>query len=63
MSDIEIQIEENKQTLKEAIEKIKFNTHAYIRRQDTWFRRDKNIKWVKNLSQAEKAIAKFLNQP
>ncbi|AKM82460.1 TPA: tRNA (adenosine(37)-N6)-dimethylallyltransferase MiaA [Candidatus Berkelbacteria bacterium] len=51
-----------KQTLKEAIEKIKNNTHAYVRRQDTWFNRDKNIHWVDDLSQAEKLIEKFLKK-
>lgn len=49
-----------KQTLKEAIEKIKNNTHSYVRKQETWFRRDKNIKWVSNIDQAEKSIKKFL---
>jgi len=43
-----------------AKEKIKFNTHAYIRRQETWFRRDKNIKWVKTLPEAEKMVKRFL---
>ncbi len=51
-----------RQTLKEAVQKIKFNTHAYIRKQDTWFKRDKNIKWVKNINQAEKLIQKFLKK-
>lgn len=49
-----------KQTLKEAIEKIKNNTHAYVRRQETWFRRDKNVKWVSDIQEAEKLIKKFL---
>lgn len=48
------------QTLKEAIEKIKTNTHAYVRRQDTWFNRDKNIKWVSEIKEAEKLIKKFI---
>jgi tRNA dimethylallyltransferase len=51
----------DRQTLKDAVVKIKFNTHAYVRRQETWFRRDKNIKWVKSPGQAEKLIRKFLN--
>ena len=50
-----------KQTLKEAIEKIKNNTHAYVRRQETWFSRDKNIKWVSDIVAAEKLVKKFLN--
>lgn len=52
----------DRQTLKEAIQKIKFNTHAYARRQLTWFRRDKNIKWVSSYKQAEKLVEKFLKK-
>ena len=48
-----------RQTLREAIQKIKFNTHAYVRRQMTWFRRDKNIHWVRSVNQAERLIRKF----
>lgn len=43
-----------------AKEKIKTNTHAYIRKQDTWFRRNEDICWVKDFAEAEKLIAKFL---
>jgi tRNA dimethylallyltransferase len=46
--------------LNEAIQKIKYRTHQYIRRQDTWFRKDKRIKWVKDYDQAEKIVRKFL---
>jgi tRNA dimethylallyltransferase len=49
-------------TLPEAKEKIKFNTHAYIRKQDTWFKRNKNIKWTKTLDEAEKRIRRFLKK-
>lgn len=48
-------------TLKETVAKIKTNTHAYVRRQETWFRHDKNIKWVEKYEEAEKLIQKFLN--
>jgi len=51
-----------RQTLRQAIQKIKFNTHAYVRHQMTWFRRDKNIHWVKDVDQAEKLIKKFLSK-
>lgn len=34
-------------SLEKAEELIKFATHAYARRQMTWLRRDKRIKWVK----------------
>ena len=36
---------ENEATLEECISRAKFNTHAYARRQLTWFRRNENIKW------------------
>ena len=50
----------NRVTLAEAIQKIKNNTHAYIRRQMTWFRRNKNIKWVTSVEDARVLIKKFL---
>lgn len=43
-----------------AKEKIKFNTHNYIRKQDTWFKRNKKIKWLKTIEQADKLIDCFL---
>jgi tRNA dimethylallyltransferase len=46
--------------LPSAKEKIKLNTHNYIRKQDTWFRRNKDIKWVKSIDEAKNLIAKFL---
>lgn len=49
-----------KNSLKEAIIKIKNNTHDYVRRQETWFRKNKNIKWVEHYEDAEKLIEKFL---
>jgi tRNA dimethylallyltransferase len=36
---------DGKCSLEEAIEKIKDHTRAYARRQITWFRRDKEIRW------------------
>lgn len=52
-------------TLKKAKELIKFATHAYVRRQMTWFRKDKRIKWVKpdsesNLNKIVKLYKLFL---
>jgi tRNA dimethylallyltransferase len=51
---------ENKITLEEAIQKIKFRTHQYARRQMTWFKRDERIKWVENYREAKKLINKFI---
>ena len=39
-------------SLDEARELIKRNTRKYARRQMTWFRKDKRIKWIRNLSEA-----------
>lgn len=49
-----------KTSLKEAVEKIKVNTSRYAKRQMTWFKRDKNIRWVKSQKEAEKIIMNFL---
>jgi tRNA dimethylallyltransferase len=35
----------NECTLEEAVENIKKNTRRFAKRQLTWFRKDKNIKW------------------
>ena len=48
--------------LKEAILKTKNNTHDYVRRQETWFRKNKDIKWVSSYQEAEKLISKFLKK-
>jgi len=50
----------DKISLKEAVTKIKTNTHAYVRRQETWFRKNKDIKWVSRYEDAEKLVKKFL---
>ena len=50
----------NKITLDETVQKIKFRTHQYARRQMTWFRRDKRIRWVGNYRETERVIENFL---
>ena len=49
-------------SLTEAISKIKTNTHAYVRRQETWFRKNKDIKWVSRYEDAEKLVGRFLKR-
>jgi tRNA dimethylallyltransferase len=39
--------------LEEAVRQMKFNTWRYARRQMTWFRKDKNVKWISSLSVAQ----------
>ena len=38
---------DGKHDLDEAVEKIKLNTRHYAKRQMTWFRKDKEIEWIK----------------
>jgi tRNA dimethylallyltransferase len=49
-----------KTTLAEAAESIKKNTWGYAKRQMTWFKKDKNTRWLKNERGAEKLVGKFL---
>jgi len=51
-----------RKTLKEAIAKIKTNTHDYVRRQETWFKKSSDIKWVSHYEEAEKLVEKFLKK-
>lgn len=44
----------------EAIELIKRNSRHFAKRQLTWFRRDKNIKWILNKEEALKELKQFL---
>lgn len=47
-------------TLPVALEHCKKRTRDYARRQMTWCRRNKRIKWVKHVEEAEKLVEKFL---
>lgn len=44
----------------QVIEMIKTDTRHYAKRQLTWFRRDKNIYWIKNYQTTEKLVKNFL---
>ncbi len=47
-------------TFAEAIRLIKRDSRRYARRQMTWFRRDKNIHWIKTDKEAKSLIKNFL---
>ena len=47
-------------TLDQAIERLKRDTRHYARRQLSWFRRDKRIKWCASFEEAEKLVDDFL---
>ena len=40
---------------------MKHNTWHYAKRQMTWFRRDKNIKWISNRKKRKKSWKNFLD--
>lgn len=46
--------------LEEAVRLIKRDTRRYAKRQVTWLRRDKRIRWVKDASEAKPVIKRFL---
>ena len=45
-----------------AIELIKRDTRRYAKRQMTWFKRDKTIHWIRDITEAENLIAKFIKE-
>lgn len=47
-------------TKEQAIEKIKTNTHAYARRQMTWFKKHDRMQWIRSADEALKKINDFL---
>jgi tRNA dimethylallyltransferase len=51
-------------TLDEAIDILKRDTRHYVKRQMTWFKRDKKIVWIKNTNtaKAEKRVKEFLRE-
>ena len=44
----------------EMVEQLKNAIHKFSKRQMTWFKTDKRIKWVKNSKEAEKLIKSYL---
>jgi len=51
---------QNKITKNEMIEKIQKETEHYAKRQMTWFKKEKRIKWIKNYTETKKLTQKFL---
>lgn len=48
-------------TLDEAVRSTKTAVHQYAKRQETWFKRDMRIRWVKNDKEAVKLVGEWLN--
>ncbi|MCH8325933.1 MAG: tRNA (adenosine(37)-N6)-dimethylallyltransferase MiaA [Bacteroidetes bacterium] len=53
---------QNKITKKELIDRIQKESEHFAKRQMTWFKRDKRIKWIKNLQESEKLAKNFLKK-
>lgn len=51
---------EGTEPLEDAIEHLKRDTRRFARRQMTWFRRDKRIKWCKTYEEAEALVDEFM---
>ncbi len=50
-------------SLPEAVQRIKFRTHQYARRQIQWFKRDTRIRWIETTAQAMKLASGWLYLP
>lgn len=48
--------------LQSQISTLKFKIHAFARRQLTWWRRNKNIHWIKSQKEAKRLINEFLTK-
>lgn len=48
------------QKLAQVIEQIKKETRHYAKRQETWFRKEPDLVWVKTAAQAQKLVKNFL---
>jgi tRNA dimethylallyltransferase len=47
-------------SLDEVRERIQINTRQYAKRQETWFKRNDDIKWITSYPQAKKLVDRFL---
>jgi len=50
---------QKKLSYQEMVEKLQKEIEHYAKRQMTWFKRDKRIKWIENYTEAEKDVKKF----
>jgi len=52
---------QGKLTKEEMIKKLQKEIEHYAKRQITWFKKDKRVKWIKNYNDAQKLLTKFLD--
>lgn len=53
---------QNKLNYENMVKKLQMEIEHYAKRQLTWFRKEKRIKWIKNQKESENLIKKFLLQ-
>jgi len=53
---------QNKTTYQEMTDNIQKESEHYSKRQMTWFKRDKRIRWIQNQQEAEKLVNDFLKK-
>ncbi len=51
---------DGKMTLRDAVVRIKYDTRHYAKRQETWFRRDTRVQWVRTADEAIAAVNRFV---
>jgi tRNA dimethylallyltransferase len=51
---------DGRSTLDDAVAAMKMNTWHFARRQMTWFKKDKNVRWVDGADEAERLVKEFL---
>ena len=53
---------QNKISYQKMAENIQIESEHYAKRQMTWFKKDKKIKWIKNCSEANSTIKSFMQK-
>ena len=46
----------------EMLQLVQKESEHFAKRQETWFKRDKRINWIKNYQEAEKLVRKFFGK-
>jgi tRNA dimethylallyltransferase len=51
---------QKKITYSEMVDKIQIESEHYVKRQLTWFKKDKTVHWIKNLRDTKKLVGQYL---
>ncbi len=53
---------QKKEQLRDAVLRIKYDSHHYAKRQETWFQKDSRVLWVSGVDEARKVADNFLKR-